>query len=269
MSELKTLAVAVAAALSMAALEAGAATGQGQPVTQINVFEGKAVEAAPAPAGEVAAEEKGDHSFTANVGLVSNYVFRGLSQTDKGPAIQGGFDYTYNPLNIYLGTWASNVSSDGYNGASMELDVYGGWRPTFGGLTLDVGVLGYLYPSNEGGDLNTVEYKAGVSYDFGVVAPGATVYYSPDWYNTDDAWRYELSASVPLPADFKLVAKYGWNRFDNLKDYEDWSVGVTKEVLGVTLGLSYTDVVGLDSKTDCGPPFQCDGQVIASISKTF
>lgn len=267
MTELKKLAVACSAALAMAAFEAGAAAGQGQPVTQINVYEGTAAPAAE-PAAAATAEE-GDHSLSANVAIVSNYMFRGISQTDNGPAIQGGFDYTYNPLNLYLGVWGSNVDSEGYDGASMEIDVYGGWRPTFGDLTLDLGVLGYLYPNTDNTDFDTVEYKAGATYDFGVVAPGITVYYSPDWFNADDAWRYELSASIPLPADFKLVAKYGWNDFDNLKDYQDWTVGVTVDVVGVTLGLSYTDVVDLDRDTDCVAPFKCDGEVVFSVSKVF
>ena len=261
----KTLAAAIGAILGMSALPAAMAA-DGTPTTVINVYPEGTAAAAEAPAAEA---PEGDHSFSANIGLVSNYVFRGISQTDKGPAIQGGFDYTYNPLNLYLGTWASNVSSDGYNGASMELDLYGGWRPTFfESLTIDLGVLGYLYPGNDGGDFNTVEYKAGASYDFGMVAPGAFVYYSDDWYNTGDSWRYELSATVPLPADFKFVAKYGWNEFDGLKDYQDWSVGITTDVMGVTLGLTYADS-DLDSKNDCAAPFQCDGQVVASISKAF
>ena len=260
----KTLAAAIGAVLGLTALQAAIAA-DGSPTTVINVYPEGAPAAAEAPAAEAA---EGDHSFSANVAIVSNYVFRGQSQTDKGPAIQGGFDYTYNPLNLYVGTWASNVSSDGYNGASMELDVYAGWRPTFDNLTLDIGALGYLYPGNDGGDINTVEYKAGLSYDFGVVAPGAFVYYSDDWYNTGDAWRYELSAAVPLPWEMKLVAKYGWNEFDTLIDYQDWSIGVTKDVLGVTLGLSYADS-DLDSDTECGAPFQCDGQVVFSVSKAF
>ena len=266
MSTMKKLAVACSAAMAVTAFPAAMAA-DAPPTAIINVYEGAApaTAAAEAPAAEAPV---GDHTFTANVALVSNYVFRGISQTDGGPAVQGGFDYTYNPLNLYLGTWASNVSSDGYNGASMELDLYGGWRPTFDKLSLDIGVLGYLYPGNGGGDLNTVEYKAGASYDFGVVTPGAFVYYSDDWFNTGSSWRYELSATVPLPAEFKLVAKYGWNEFDTLKNYQDWSVGITKDVLGVTLGLAYTDT-NLDSHTECGPPFRCDGQVVASISKSF
>jgi uncharacterized protein (TIGR02001 family) len=267
----KALAAAIGAALGLSAMQAAMAA-DGSPTTVINVFPEGAPAAAEAPAAEA---PEGDHSFSANVALVSNYVFRGQSQTDKGPAIQGGFDYTYNPLNIYVGTWASNVESTGFDGSSMELDLYGGWRPTFDKLTLDLGVLGYFYPGNDGtgnDGINTVEYKAGISYDFGFVTPGFTFYYSPDWYATDDsAQRYELSASVPLPWDMKLVAKYGWNEFgyDSNNDYQDWSVGITKDVLGVTLGLTYTDTVSLDEKTYCVAPFQCDGQVVASISKSF
>jgi uncharacterized protein (TIGR02001 family) len=222
----------------------------------------------------VAEEAEEVHSFSANVALVSNYVFRGQSQTDNGPAIQGGFDYTYNPFSLYLGTWGSNVESSGFDGASMELDVYGGWRPTFDKLTLDLGALGYLYPGNDGNgdDIDTVEFKVGISYDFDFVTPGFTFYYSPDWYATDDsAQRYELSASVPLPMDFKLVAKYGWNEFsyDSDNDYQDWSVALTTEVLGVTVGVAYSDTVSLDEKTYCAAPFQCGSQFIASISKSF
>ena len=266
MSTMQKLAVACSAAAAVTAFPAAMAA-DAPTTTVIRGYEGAAPAAESAAAAATEAPVS-DHSFTANLALVSNYVFRGMSQTDKGPAIQGGFEYTYNPLNLYLGTWASNVSSEGYNGASMELDVYGGWRPTFDKLTLDLGVLGYLYPGNDGGDLNTVEYKAGASYDFGVVTPGAFVYYSDDWFNTGNSWRYELSATVTLPAEFKLVAKYGWNELDGLKNYRDWSLGITKDFLGVTLGLSYSDT-NLDSNTECGPPFQCDGQVVASISKAF
>ena len=264
----KALAAAIGAILGMSAFPAAMAA-DGTPTTVINVFpEGTATAAAAAEAPE------GDHSFSANVALVSNYVFRGQSQTDNGPAIQGGFDYTYNPLNLYIGTWASNVESSGFDGANMELDVYGGWRPTFDNLSFDFGALGYLYPGNDGNgdDIDTLELKAGVSYDFGFVTPGFTFFYSPDWYQTDDsAQRYELSAAIPLPMDFKLVAKYGWNTFDynDDNDYQDWSVALTTEVVGVTLGVAYSDTTGFDERVYCGAPFQCGSQFIASVSKSF
>jgi len=216
----KTLAAAIGAVLGLTALQAAIAA-DGSPTTVINVYPEGAPAAAearpPRPRRATTASRPTSPSCPTTCSVASR-------RPTRVPAIQGGFDYTYNPLNLYVGTWASNVSSDGYNGASMELDVYAGWRPTFDNLTLDIGALGYLYPGNDGGDINTVEYKAGLSYDFGVVAPGAFVYYSDDWYNTGDAWRYELSAAVPLPWEMKLVAKYGWNEFDTLIDYQDWSI---------------------------------------------
>lgn len=91
--------------------------------------------AAPAPA------------LTGNLGLASDYRFRGLSQTWRLPTVQGGLDYTHSS-GLYLGTWASNVSGNSYNnGAGLELDLYGGvkWE-LVPGVLLDVGALAYLYP---------------------------------------------------------------------------------------------------------------------------
>ena len=91
--------------------------------------------AAPAPA------------LTGNLGLASDYRFRGLSQTWRLPTVQGGLDYAHSS-GLYLGTWASNVSGNSYNnGAGLELDLYGGvkWEVA-SGVLLDVGALAYFYP---------------------------------------------------------------------------------------------------------------------------
>src|SRR5574343_1438133 len=100
-----------------------------------------AEEAAPTP----------EHTFTGNMTLASNYIFRGISQSQNNPAIQGGFDYAHSS-GFYLGTWASNISwlSDGRSdvSSSVEVDIYGGFKNTFGGgdWNYDVGVLTYNYP---------------------------------------------------------------------------------------------------------------------------
>ena len=86
-------------------------------------------QAAPAPADAKPAEEASPHTFTANVGVYSQYIFRGLSQTNGNPAIQGAFDYAYNfgPAAVYIGSWNSNISwlSDGgqYTSSSLESDL--------------------------------------------------------------------------------------------------------------------------------------------------
>src|SRR5262244_3990370 len=110
--------------------------------------------ATPAPAPE--AKPEPDWTFTGNVGLFSQYVFRGLTQTNEKPAVQGGFDLGHKS-GFYAGTWASNISwiSDAYPpaavqpppSASLEWDFYGGYKGSlpwdFG---YDLGVLYYWYP---------------------------------------------------------------------------------------------------------------------------
>jgi uncharacterized protein (TIGR02001 family) len=227
---------------------------------------------------EPAAEPEEVHSVSANLGLVSDYRFRGISQTDRDPAIQGGFDYTYNPASIYVGTWLSNVDKAGFFDASFEWDIYAGWRPSFGDFTLDVGAVYYTYPNDDTSgfdDQDTLEFKLGGTYDFGVAAASLTGYYSDDWYVTDDsAWRIEAGVSIPLPADFAITAKVGHNEFDvpyasGAGDYQDWSIGLTYAVGGATLGLTYTDTSGLKESVDCAAPFRCDATVVGSVLLTF
>lgn len=97
-----------------------------------------------AHADETAAPE---HTLTGNLSLNSDYRFRGVSQTWKLPAVQGGLDYGHRS-GFYAGTWASNVSGNSYNnGAGLELDLYGGYKFGLGqDLTLDLGTLAYVYP---------------------------------------------------------------------------------------------------------------------------
>ncbi len=93
-----------------------------------------------------------EHTLTGNMAIVSDYRFRGISQTfgegffTVGPAIQGGIDYSHSS-GIYLGNWNSNVSGNQYpNGSSIEMDFYGGWKHAWGDFGLDVGAIYYAYP---------------------------------------------------------------------------------------------------------------------------
>src|SRR5438270_7162116 len=101
-----------------------------------------AQQAAPAPS-----------PVTGNMTLVSDYRFRGISQTLGYPAIQGGFDYAH-ASGLYLGNWNSNVSSAaGYPGGNLEMDFYGGYKKAFGDFGLDVGAIYYYYPGSEANQL--------------------------------------------------------------------------------------------------------------------
>ncbi len=92
-------------------------------------------EDAPAPAPEL----------TSNIGVVSEYVFRGIRQTWGNPALQGGFDYAH-ASGFYAGAWMSNTSANLYANATIEIDLYGGYRGAVGDFTYDVGLLQFLFP---------------------------------------------------------------------------------------------------------------------------
>src|SRR6266850_5266808 len=109
-------------------------------VTAAIAVPGIAAAQAPAPATS---------PVTGNMTIASDYRFRGISQTYKGPAIQGGVDYAH-ASGLYLGNWNSNVSSVMYPGGSaIEMDFYGGWKKAFGDFGLDLGTIYYYYPNAE------------------------------------------------------------------------------------------------------------------------
>ena len=105
--------------------------------------------------------------FSANIGATSNYLFRGVTQTDDGAAISGGLDYAHDS-GFYAGTWASNVEFGGTGGA--EVDLYGGFSNAFdNGLGYDVGVVYYAYPNDNKAaykDINFAEIYGSLSYEW-------------------------------------------------------------------------------------------------------
>jgi uncharacterized protein (TIGR02001 family) len=231
--------------------------------------------AALAPGVTFAAEPTPEHTITGNIGLYSQYIFRGLTQTDKEPALQGGFDYAHKS-GFYAGTWASNISwlrdAGAYrSGGSLEWDFYGGWKPTFGDFTFDLGTLYYWYPgdatnaapgavSNPKAD--TWEIYAGAGWKW------LTAKYSYSLndktfgvLDSDGTWYFDLTASVPL-GDFAkgltgltFVAHWGKQKFrgtdprnaggrnnDDLYSYEDWKIGLSYALpKDFTIGAFYTD----------------------------
>ena len=211
--------------------------------------------------------------ISANVTLVSDYVFRGISQTDNQIAIQGGFDYAWDN-GIYVGTWASNVDSQFFGGATdpqIELDLYGGYAGELGnGFGYDLGYLRYQYPG--GDDFNTNEFYLKGSY----MGFGASVNYSPElnFVGSDSsAWYWAASYDHTFPYEIGFSAHIGYNAGSAYSDddalggtYTDWSLGLSKTVVGVDLGLTYVD--NTVSKSDCGSNV-CEARIIASLSKSF
>ncbi|WP_275100372.1 TorF family putative porin [Sedimenticola hydrogenitrophicus] len=188
--------------------------------------------------------------ISGNVALTSDYVWRGTSQTDNGPAIQGGFDYAH-ASGFYVGVWGSNV--DFKSDANVELDLYGGYSTELGnGLGVDVGVIHYDYPSES--NLNFEEVYLGLSYDF----LSAKVSHDPDNDNT----YWEAGADFALPQDFSLGLHVGYTDPDAGNEVTDWKVAVGKSAFGVDFELAYTD-------TDSDNNSLADGRGIFTVSKSF
>src|SRR5210317_279163 len=159
-------------------------------------------------AEEAAPAETSDWSISANVGLYSDYIFRGYTQTENEPALQGGFDVSHSS-GFYIGTWASNVdwvkTADLQKSNSVEVDLYGGYAFNVGGVDLDIGFLQFWYPGtnkNAQAEADASEVYAGAGYDFGVAS--ASVYYyhvvSTDAWGFSDADGSEyLTLDVDIP----------------------------------------------------------------------
>jgi uncharacterized protein (TIGR02001 family) len=257
--------------------------------------------AAPAAvmAADVAAEEAtSPHTFTYNIGLYSQYIFRGLTQTANEAALQGGVDYSHSS-GFYLGTWGSNVSwttANNSNGAmikqdsSLEWDIYGGYRSTIGdtGIGYDVGVLQYVYPGKKvtgAQDPNTTEVYGALTWKYFTLKDSYVV--SDGAFGIDDGRGsnyVDLTALYPFAdTGYSLIAHVGYQYFDgtakSLKGtgvdnddqytYTDWKLGVNKAWSnGVNVGGYYTG-------TDTDSAWKLDGKNIGKdaftvyVQKTF
>lgn len=203
---------------------------------------GAAVAMSTLMAGASAAHAEG--TITGNVAIASDYVFRGISQTEGGPAIQGGFDYT-NGI-FYAGTWASNVASATISSGGIEMDLYAGVTPSLGPVAFNFGVIGYFYPGADDDLAELDYYEAKATASFSPVEPltlTGSLYYSPDFtLETGDSLYYEIAGAYAVTDAFALKAAYGVQDVDEYADsYSTWLVGATYAYSGFTFGLTYTD----------------------------
>ena len=235
----------------------------------------------PAPA-----EPASPHTVTGNVGLYSQYVFRGLTQTNRELAIQGGFDYAHSS-GFYAGTWASNVSwlRDGglYRaGGSGEFDFYGGFKGSIGSsdVSYDLGTLYYYYPGDAtlaapGAVANpkadTWELYGSLGYKWVT----AKISYAIDnkvftVLDASGTYYFDLSATYPVNKELNLIAHWGQQKYtgqdprmigignnNTLYSYSDWKIGLTYALpKDFTVGAFYTDTSSVDvrgygSTTEC------------------
>jgi len=233
-----------------------------------------ALAAAAALPGLASAQATSPHSVAGNMSIVSDYRFRGISQTFVQPAIQGGIDYSHSS-GFYLGNWNSNVSGLSYTDGTIEMDVYGGYKFPAGPVTLDVGLLQYLYPGAEaaGVKYDTLEAYVGASWKWFTLKYSVTL---DDYFgvaNSDGSGYLDLSASYELAPKLTLVAHYGNQTVENnsAADYEDYKIGLTYDLNGWLLGLAYIDTDITLNATNAASDTEDlgKGTVVFSVSKSF
>ena len=247
-------------------------------------------------AAPAAAAPASPHTFTGNLGLVSVYRCRGISQTFKEPAIQGGFDYSHTS-GFYAGNWDSNVNSGaGFPGGSIEMDFYGGWKQTWGDWGLDLGTIYYYYPGTDAIPANRVngnfpinpkngKVHSGNVHNWEVYVGGSwkwiTLKYShavSDYFSLPDtkgsnyldlSGTYDLGDGWGILGHVGLFNLHNWHTNTNASkgDYTDWKLGVTKDLSGWVLGVSYIDTNAKGSCNVANPGFYCFGNSAAGASK--
>jgi len=258
--------------------------------------------AAPAAAGAPAAPEP-DWTGTANVGLFSQYVFRGISQTNQKPAVQGGFDVAHKS-GFYAGTWASNISwiSDGTSGqpqgntasASVEWDFYGGYKGSLpADFGYDLGVLYYWYPGSYPPAYvlpNTTELYAALTWKFLSLkysySANNKTFGIPDSRGSDYidlTANYDVIEKVnDVIGKVTLTAHVGHQRYKGQThgldvthsngdlSYTDWKVGASTEIYGVTVGI-YGTGTNADDALYTNPYGRnlSKNQFVGYVQKTF
>lgn len=214
-----------------------------------------AVMSAVAAAPAVAEDE-----ISANVAITSDYVFRGLTQSDEDLAIQGGFDYAHDS-GFYIGTWASSVAN-AINPSGVEIDYYGGYAGEFGEVGYDVGVLYYDYP---GSDVSITEIYGSLSYSIATLYIGEAV--DADPAGSSEYTYVNLAIDYEINDLFTVGGSFGHTDFDlnTSNDYDDYRLYVATSFAGVDLELAYTDT-DLDQNQDA---VNDDGRFVVTVSKSF
>jgi uncharacterized protein (TIGR02001 family) len=244
------------------------------------VLAGCALAATPALADDApAAESTPEFTVTGNVAVVSDYRFRGVSQSAGDPAIQGGITLNHKS-GLYVGTWSSsinfsNVAADPLFG-NQELDIFGGWTGSVSSnLTLDAGLLYYAYPGGHVGKAEFFEPYASLSTTLGPakLKVGANYAWSQDAIFNDDNLYVYTNVDIGIPntpvtisghlgyQDGPLAADF-WSSPDETT--WDYSIGASATILGpLSIGVAY---IGNGSPSIDG---LTDDTVVGTLSASF
>ena len=189
-------------------------------------------------------------SVAFNIGVVSDYRYRGISQTRLKPAVQGGVDYA-GPGGFYLGAWASTIQwiKDAEGGADLELDLYGGFKGEISkDLAYDIGVLAYVYPGAGTRKWDAIYKNPNTTEIYGALTFGPVTgklsYATTNLFgNYDFAKRkgslgslyFDLSSSFDLGDGLMLAPRVGYQKVRNITNasYTDYSLTLSKDFSGL------------------------------------
>jgi uncharacterized protein (TIGR02001 family) len=198
-----------------------------------------------------------------NAGGATDYVFRGVSQTQNQPQVFGGADISFAKIG-YAGTWLSNI--DFGDSADTEYDLYAGFKPVLGPVTFDFGAIRYGYTKDHN-DWTYWEVKGAGSVPVGPATVGAAFYFSPNATGPGNinSYYYELNGSVPIPnSKFSVSGAVGYQAYQGPGDYTTWNIG---------LGYAVNDHIGLDfryvdtDEHDFGKLYKA--RFVAGVKTTF
>jgi uncharacterized protein (TIGR02001 family) len=222
-----------------------------------------------------AQDKKPDHEVSFNASVVSDYRYRGISQTRLKPALQGGADYVNNPTGFYAGTWLSTIKwiKDVPGGdASIEWDIYAGKRGEIvEGVSYDLGVLRYQYPSNNlSPSANTTEIYGQLGYGPAYIKYSHSLTNLFGFVDSKRSGYLDIGANVEIGEGLTLNLHAGHQKVKNNSpfSYTDWKVGVTKDFGIVTGALA---LIGTDTDNYVGPNGKNLGKnsLVLSVAKTF
>jgi uncharacterized protein (TIGR02001 family) len=198
-----------------------------------------AAAASVAMGGAAMAQDESGLKLSYNVGVASDYIFRGVSNTNTKGQVFGGVDATYGLG--YVGVWTSNVDF-GTPRPDQEIDVYAGVKPTVGPVALDLGVIYYGYRKDKNGlpgQFGYFEVKAAGSTAVGPATVGAALYYSPEFPGEGGEALYgEFNASAPIGEKLTLSGALGRQEVDADGYYAGISSGYTTYNIGVTVAVT-------------------------------
>ena len=234
---------------------------------------------APAPASEF--------TVTGGAALTTDYRFRGVSQTNKRFAVQGTIGVSHSS-GFYVGTWGSSIDDYVAAGSDQEIDLYGGYKTTVNGTTIDGGLLYYYYPGSGGANTDFFEPYLNASHTFGPVGAkvgmnyawkqkGQSCSYDPRCGNKDkedNLYTYgELSGGIPgtgVTVTGHLGESWGRSYLTNgLKNYTDWSVTAAYTWKAITFSLAYVDTDFKKGEFTVNGRNEVKGGIVGAIAVAF